>query len=349
MAGALTPITRWQILDNGVIAPGAKLYTYASGTSTPLAVYNNADLAIGHAHTNPVVADSEGVLPVIFLSPVAYRFLVTDAAGATIFPAQDDITAASLLLPNDSVTYAMLQNVSATQRVLVRKSAGAGDVEEGTLSEVLDFIGSAAQGDLLYRGASTWARLGAGTSGQVLQTLGAGANPAWRTAWLDRDVAVATVTNTTTETAVYSFSVPANTLGTDKKLRLALIGDYLNDSGGSADITFRVKLGATTVLSGTNGNTVATSPTRHPVRLDAGISALNATNAQVAAGLLFFGTNGGVTGALGAPNAFGDSMGVHAGVAEDSTAALTLSVTVQHTVANASITFRCHAVHVELV
>lgn len=43
-------------------------------------------------------------------------------------------------------------------------------------------IASAAQGDLLYRGASAWARLGAGTSGHFLKTLGAGADPAWAAA-----------------------------------------------------------------------------------------------------------------------------------------------------------------------
>lgn len=82
-------------------------------------------------------------------------------------------------ISNDAVTYANLQNVSATSRILGRKTAGAGDVEECTLSEVLDFIGSAAQGDILYRGAAGWARLGAGTSGYLLQTQGAGANPQW--------------------------------------------------------------------------------------------------------------------------------------------------------------------------
>jgi hypothetical protein len=38
---------------------------------------------------------------------------------------------------------------------------------------------SQAQGDILYRDSSTWARLPAGTSGQYLQTQGAGANPTW--------------------------------------------------------------------------------------------------------------------------------------------------------------------------
>ena len=70
--------------------------------------------------------------------------------------------------------------VSATSRVLGRKTAGAGAIEELTLSEILDFIGSAAAGDILYRGASAWARLGKGSDGQVL-TLASGL-PSWAAA-----------------------------------------------------------------------------------------------------------------------------------------------------------------------
>lgn len=89
--GALTPITRWQVMKDGQPAAGAKLYTYLSGTNTPSPVYNNADLDPSHAHTNPVVADADGVLPVIYLAALAYRFLITDANGVTIFPAQDGV------------------------------------------------------------------------------------------------------------------------------------------------------------------------------------------------------------------------------------------------------------------
>lgn len=81
----------------------------------------------------------------------------------------------------DAVTYAKIQNITATARILGRKTAGAGDTEELTLSELLDFIGSAAQGDILFRGAAGWQRLAAGTSGQVLKTGGAAADPVWAT------------------------------------------------------------------------------------------------------------------------------------------------------------------------
>lgn len=68
---------------------------------------------------------------------------------------------------------------SASSRIAGRKTGVAGAGEECTISEVLDFIGSTAQGDLLYRDASAWARLAAGTAGYVLKTGGAGANPSW--------------------------------------------------------------------------------------------------------------------------------------------------------------------------
>jgi len=65
----------------------------------------------------------------------------------------------------------------ATSRVLARKTAGAGAGEECTLSEILDFIGSAARGDIFYRGASGWLKLVKGVAGYVL-TQGAD-DPAW--------------------------------------------------------------------------------------------------------------------------------------------------------------------------
>jgi hypothetical protein len=79
-----------------------------------------------------------------------------------------------------AVTYAKLQDISATQRVLGRNSGGSGDAEEVTASQVLDWRTS-TQGQVLYRGASTWDGLAVGTAGQVLTTGGAAANPSWGT------------------------------------------------------------------------------------------------------------------------------------------------------------------------
>jgi hypothetical protein len=93
---------------------------------------------------------------------------------------RDTVSAAEI--DDNAVSYAKLQNVSASGRLLGRRSAGAGDAEELSLHEVLELVGSAAQGDLLYRGGAAWTRLGAGSSGQFLQTQGAAADPHWATA-----------------------------------------------------------------------------------------------------------------------------------------------------------------------
>ena len=111
-----------------------------------------------------------------------------------------------------------------TDRILGRDSSGGGAGEELTLSTVLDFIGSAAQGDILYRGASAWGRLGAGTSGQFLKTQGAGANPTWDSA--SAGWTVATPQATTSGTAIDFTGIPS----TAKKIAVLFNGVSLSGS-----------------------------------------------------------------------------------------------------------------------
>ncbi len=63
--------------------------------------------------------------------------------------------------------------------ILANISGSTATPSGNTLTAILDAVFSAAQGDILYRGATTWAVLAPGTSGNVLTTGGAGANPAW--------------------------------------------------------------------------------------------------------------------------------------------------------------------------
>jgi hypothetical protein len=81
-------------------------------------------------------------------------------------------------IANSAVTNAKMANMTAST-IKARITASTGDPEDATLTQVLDLVGSAAQGDILYRGASTWTRLGAGTNGHYLKTQGTGANPTW--------------------------------------------------------------------------------------------------------------------------------------------------------------------------
>jgi len=69
----------------------------------------------------------------------------------------------------------------ADGQVLGNVSGSTGVPVGVTLSALLDKI-SNTRGAVLYRGASGWAALGAGTAGQVLTSGGAGADPSWQTA-----------------------------------------------------------------------------------------------------------------------------------------------------------------------
>ncbi len=80
-------------------------------------------------------------------------------------------------IDNDAVTYAKMQNISAQYRLLGRVSSGAGNTEELTLSQALDFGSSPANGDILIRSGGAWVRLGLGASGYVLTSNGT--IPAW--------------------------------------------------------------------------------------------------------------------------------------------------------------------------
>ena len=66
-------------------------------------------------------------------------------------------------------------------------------------------MGSDAQGDVLYYNGTDYVRLGVGTSGQFLKTLGASANPAWGTVVTDTSGAWTSGTATTGKTLVMGF------------------------------------------------------------------------------------------------------------------------------------------------
>ena len=60
-----------------------------------------------------------------------------------------DVTGATALtIANDAVTYAKMQNVSATNKILGRDSAGAGDVEEISPADLLTMLGVEASADV---------------------------------------------------------------------------------------------------------------------------------------------------------------------------------------------------------
>src|SRR5262249_39365021 len=67
----------------------------------------------------------------------------------------------------------------ANNTVLANTSGVSAAPSATTVTALLDSALGTTQGSIVYRGAASWSVLGPGTSGQVLQTQGAGMNPVW--------------------------------------------------------------------------------------------------------------------------------------------------------------------------
>lgn len=352
MSGLLSPDPRLrELTDLGLIAAGALLHTYVSGTpSTPLATYSDVDLTIPNA--NPIVASAGGLFGSIYLTAnLAYKYVLTDALGNPLW-SQDPVTASG-------VTGTGLTNHGV---LLGTGSASIGATAVGATGTVLAGVSGA---DPTFQTIA--AVLGVQTANQVLAgpVSGAAAAPAFRALTgadltapngvrvLDRKVTLQDVVNTVVETTVYTFAVPGGTLLTTKQLRLQLIGDVLNNSGGSDAFVFRLKFGATTIHTWNATITNGAGANRRSLHAQLLLSAANATGAQISHARAAIGNNSGstATGALAPANADAGQPveGVNNAIAEDTTAAKTLSITFQHGTADPAISTRLLAAVLELL
>ena len=95
---------------------------------------------------------------------------------------------------------------------------------------------------------------------------------------LDRDVTATTVSGTTAETTVYTYTVPGGSLSTNRMLRLTLLGYVTAYSASTQTLTVRVKYGGTTLF--TYAAATAATTTDYALRVLSEISALNSASAQ---------------------------------------------------------------------
>ena len=80
---SLSPTPKLQFFDvNGAPLSGGLLYTYAAGTTTPLATYT--DSTGNFANTNPIVLDSRGEANV-WLGAASYKFALYTSVGVLIW------------------------------------------------------------------------------------------------------------------------------------------------------------------------------------------------------------------------------------------------------------------------
>jgi len=134
----------------------------------------------------------------------------------------------------------------------------------------------------------------------------------------------ASIANTTDETTLWQFSVPADLLGTAQLLVVDTWIEVLNNSGGNRGIQYKLKYGDTTVASSTSGQ-MTPSGTPNQFYHDSYIKGAGATNSQQGAVRYSIDNKGLCYGASGT-------------AAEDSTGALNLTLTGKFAFAHASLT-----------
>ena len=186
MAG-LTPSPKQQIFgSDGLPLVGGKIYTYAGGTSTPIATYT--DYTAATANTNPIILDSLGQANIWLVNTTSYKFIVKDADDVLLYtvdniaipldinsfsspPPIGDVTpntgAFTTLSATGAVTFATTLTVAGQ---LTLNNTGAAKLSVGTTGQrptpVTGMVRyNSTTGKFEGYGATAWGALGGGATG----------------------------------------------------------------------------------------------------------------------------------------------------------------------------------------
>jgi hypothetical protein len=95
---SLTPTPKQQFFDaNGNPLVAGKVYTYAGGTTTPIATFTDQTGAT--TNTNPIILDSRGMANIWLQPTIAYKFLITDSNDVTQY------TTDNIIVPPDNTSF----------------------------------------------------------------------------------------------------------------------------------------------------------------------------------------------------------------------------------------------------
>ena len=142
MSANLSAVPKLQFFDNnGNPLVGGKLYTYAAGTTTPLATYTDATATT--PNTNPIILDSRGEANV-WLSATTYKFVLTDAADATIWT-----------VDNISNSLSLSQILAASGSAASPPYTFASDTDTGMYLAAVGQLGLTVAGTPVLRATST--------------------------------------------------------------------------------------------------------------------------------------------------------------------------------------------------
>jgi hypothetical protein len=203
---SLSPTPKLQFFGtDGLPLVGGKLFTYAAGTTTPLASYT--DYTGVTANTNPVILDSTGSASVWLPDTTSYKYVLKTAADVTLYtvdyvsvPVTTNSFASPPVIGSGTPNAATFTTLNVTGAAIFESTADF--TEPVTFDSTVDItgkltlsgtgaaklnVGTTAQrpaspvtGDIRYNsdtakyegyGASSWGQLGGGATGGGADTI----------------------------------------------------------------------------------------------------------------------------------------------------------------------------------
>jgi len=165
----LSPTPKQQFFDaNGLPLAGGKVYTYAAGTTSPIATY--VDAAGVTTNTNPIILDSQGMCNIWLLTSASYKYVVYDADDVLQFTTDNigvTLTTASFATPpiigNGTPNSAYFTTIELTDTTASTLNVGTTAERPGTPAAGMVRYNSTTTKFEGYNGA--WGSLGGGATG----------------------------------------------------------------------------------------------------------------------------------------------------------------------------------------
>lgn len=245
----LSPAPKAQFFDaNGDPLVGGKVYTYAAGTTTPLATYTDASGVF--ANGNPIILDARGEANIWYSSGFAYKVVLADASDAVIWTVDNILTTGDMAFQNAN-------NVSITGGTIGSGVTFNGNIT-GTASNVTGIVAVANGGTGAANAAGARTNLGAAAAGANTDITS-----------LEQDVAVV-ATGTIGAASIGYRGAPQNAQTSAYGLVLADNGKHISITTGGVTVPSNASqafpVGATVVIYNNSGSSQSIAITSDTMR-----------------------------------------------------------------------------------
>lgn len=245
----LAPAPKAQFFDaNGDPLVGGKVYTYAAGTTAPLATYTDSTGIFDNA--NPIILDARGEANIWYAPGAAYKVVLADANDAVIWTVDNILTTGSMAFQNSN-------NVSITGGVIGSGVTFNGSIT-GTADNVTGVVAVVNGGTGAPAAAAARSNLGAAAAGANTDITS-----------LEQDVAIV-ATGTIGATSIGYRGAPQNPQTGAYGLVLADNGKHISITTGGVTIPSNASqpfpIGATVVIFNNSGSPQSISITSDTLR-----------------------------------------------------------------------------------